>query len=265
MKENHIDLLSKAFAVLDDAYKEHSPSTIVGMFSGGHDSVCATYASMEWAKHRGVDHFVAHINTGIGLRDTRKYVYETAIKMGWDLKEFRPPVSYDDIVLEFGFPGPGVHPWMYRRLKERCVQVIVKETKKFWKDRVMLTTGVRTSESIRRMGSVKVVSRKGAQLWVAPIHDWSSKDKNIFIDGFEIPRNPVVKMIHMSGECLCGSYAKPGERELIRHKFPDDPINDQIDNLESKMREVGVTQSWGEPPKAEHNIQFLCTHCEKWS
>ena len=128
----------------------------------------------------------------------------------------------------------------------------------------MLVTGVRTEESTRRMQHVDVVQREGAMLWVAPIHDWTTDDKYAYIAEHDIPRNDVADLLHMSGECLCGAFAKPGELQFIRSLFPDDPVVGQIDELQKYLRSHHVYQSWGERPASHHNITNLCTHCDKW-
>lgn len=253
----------RALDVLEHAYHKYYPVAVVGMFSGGHDSVCATHLAMRWAAEKPVKRFVAHINTGVGIEATREYVRTISAQYGWTLKEYHPPVSYDEIVRDYGFPGPAAHVHMYRRLKERPIRQLVRESKATHASRVMLVTGVRTQESVRRMAHVETIQREGAKLWVAPIHDWTADDKYDYIDEQGIPRNEVADILHMSGECLCGAFAKPGERQFIRAMFPHERVNKQIDDLEAYLHAHGNPQSWGEAPSQEHDLA-LCTHCQKY-
>src|SRR5689334_18301033 len=40
------------FALLDEAYETHQPAIVFALFSGGHDSLCATRVAQEWAQER---------------------------------------------------------------------------------------------------------------------------------------------------------------------------------------------------------------------
>ena len=46
---------------------EHRPVKTFALFSGGHDSICSTHLAME----SGVADAVVHVNTGIGIPQTR--------------------------------------------------------------------------------------------------------------------------------------------------------------------------------------------------
>ncbi len=235
----------EAKAILDEAVEVHRPTHIFGMFSGGHDSLTATHVASQHPLFSGA----AHMNTTIGVPRTRVYVRETSALMGWPLKEYLPPVSYREIVLRHGFPGPGSHFYMYVRLKERCVEHLIREHKKGRMDRILLVTGVRLDESDRRMGHVEPIVRNRAKVWVAPILNWSTEDKNEYIDQMRLPRNPVVDKLCMSGECLCGSFAKPGEIAEIEAAYPE--VAEEIRQLERDAAAAGVHAKWGtRPPKA---------------
>lgn len=251
----------EAQAILDEAVALHQPTHIIGLFSGGHDSLAACHA----ASHHPLFSGVAHINTGIGVEATREYARATAARLGWSFREYHPPVSYDDIVLEHGFPGPGGHFYMYVRLKERCLEQLVREHKKNRKDRIVLVTGVRLDESDRRMGHVEAIVRNRAKVWVAPILNWSTEDKNTYIDQQRLPRNPVVERLCMSGECLCGAFARPGEMVEIESHYPE--VAERIRRLEAAALAAGVHAKWGaRPPKEKPQPAPLpmemCWSCE---
>ena len=63
--------------------------------------------------------------------------------------------------LEYGFPGPAAHRYMYIWLKERSLREVSLEAQDGQNRRVMLITGVCSSESQRRMGHVEPVQRDG--------------------------------------------------------------------------------------------------------
>jgi 3'-phosphoadenosine 5'-phosphosulfate sulfotransferase (PAPS reductase)/FAD synthetase len=63
--------------------------------------------------------------------------------------------------------------------------------------------------------------RDGAQLWLNPILDWTEKDKNRYMEEWELPRNEVVDVLHRSGECLCGAFTAKGEFRMIELFYPE--------------------------------------------
>ena len=252
--------VKSALAIIDHAVAEFSPSHIFGMFSGGHDSLCATHIASLHPKFSGA----VHINTTIGIEETREFVRETAKVLGWPLTEYVPPVSYRDIILRDGFPGPGAHRYMYIRLKERCMDRLIREHKTKHNDRILLVTGVRLQESKRRMGHVEAIKREKCRVWTAPILDWSADDKLEHIAEYNLPQNTVVKTMCMSGECLCGAFAEPDELEQIKTFYPKTAA--VIEGLQFEAARAGVHAKWGKrPPRKADARQIdmaMCWSCE---
>ena len=216
----HEGQVVEALAVLDAAVAEHQPSHLFALFSGGHDSLCSTAIA---AKHPAFTAAV-HINTGVGIEETRRFVRQTCERRGWPLIEMHPDAkTYRDLVIEKGMPGgPKAHNTMYYWLKQRQVRRLVREHKQGRHGRVALITGIRRQESERRMASVmaKPVHRIGAQVWVNPILNWSKLECNEFIATEGLKRNRVCDLLHRSGECLCGALAHHSEMREIAGWFP---------------------------------------------
>ena len=190
------------------------------LFSGGHDSLCATHLAMS----DGTASTVVHINTGVGIEQTRQFVRDTCAEQGWPLLELHPDgKTYRDLVVEKGMPGgPKAHNTTYYWLKQRQVRRLVREHKQGRHGRVVLVTGIRVAESERRMASVMAqpVYRIGAQVWTNPILDWSAADCNRYIAEHGLRRNQVVDLLHRSGECLCGALAHHSEIAEIEQWYP---------------------------------------------
>jgi 3'-phosphoadenosine 5'-phosphosulfate sulfotransferase (PAPS reductase)/FAD synthetase len=256
-------LLADAFRVLDEAEAEHQPRKRWALFSGGHDSLAACSVAFAWAKDRGLQMDAAHINTGTGIPQTTAFVEEVCAEQGWPLHLRSARCPYEEIVLEYGFPGPANHGLMYQRLKERCLRQLVREHKQEFNDRIMLVTGVRSEESVRRMRHVERIQREGAQVWAAAIWNWTKLDCNALIKARELPRNPVVDILHMSGECLCGAFAKPGELDTIAEWFPD--VAERIRELEAQVAGKGLRAwKWGHRPPRVHREQMSMAFGEGW-
>lgn len=246
-----------AFATLNEAHGKHKPSAVFSLFSGGHDSLTATSIAFEWSKISGIPVQAAHINTTIGIEETREFVRETCSREGWPLRELFPPRDYESLVMEFGMPGPYMHTLMYNRLKERCLAQLVRENKKHRRDHVMFVSGIRSQESTRRMRHVERIQKEGGRVWAAAIHDWSKFDCMDWLDYKKLPLNPVVLTYHHSGECLCGAFARPGELDEISLWYPK--TAERIRELERKVEEGGKQPHacvWGTEPPAVHRDQM---------
>tara|TARA_Y100001937_G_scaffold51226_1_gene71240 strand:- start:3057 stop:3902 length:846 start_codon:yes stop_codon:yes gene_type:complete len=219
--------------LMNIAIEKYNPSHIFGLFSGGTDSLTACHVASQHPKFSGC----AHINTGIGVPQTRDFVYETCKEQGWLLKEYKAEDEgqvYEDIIREHGFPGPFAHRMMYTRLKERALRSLIREHKQFYRDKIMLISGCRSDESRRRMGTVKPIDPQGAQLWVAIIHNWSKPKCLEYLGQHGVETNPVAKLIGKSGECLCGAFAKKGELDELHEHFPE--VAERIMDLEQEVR-----------------------------
>lgn len=264
------------------AVELHRPIAVYGLFSGGHDSFCGTYIASKIPIKNQIPFSAVHINTGIGVELTRQYVRDTCSRNGWPLREFRAadnlngngkpdPQIYEELVLKYGFPGPGHHGKMYNRLKERALRMLQRQSgancrgKK--KRRVMYISGCRSAESKRRMAHTEEVQIDGQRIWVAPLHDWTKLDTSHCLEFANQPRNIVVDLIHKSGECLCGAFVDPESNELEElSRFPQ-----TRQAYEEIMRLISIVKpihgwGWGEyPTKKQRACKLksgvLCHSC----
>lgn len=259
--------------IIDKAIRQYKPSHIFAMFSGGHDSYCATHIASQHPQFNSV----VHIDTGIGIEETRQFVRDRCNTHSWPLLEYKAienlnsnrfpdPQDYQKMVLQYGFPGPGQHSRMYARLKERCIRMLIREHKTKHLDKILLITGARKQESKRRMGHTIAIQKDGAKIWTAPIVNWSKQDCLQYMDDNNLPHNPVVDILHMSGECLCGAFAQKGELALINAFFPE--TGKYILELQKKVHQAGFPWNWDEGPpswykEVKDGQQFLplCASC----
>lgn len=262
-------------AFLDVAVQKYRPKHVIGLFSGGHDSLVATHIA---SRHPAFS-FACHINTGIGVEETRTFVRETCADWGIELREYHAadyrrgdgtadPQIYADLVRERGFPGPGMHFKMYQRLKERALRMMIRELDRTPHDGVFLVSGIRRDESERRIAhSYDDQVWEGQKRWVAPIYPLSKLDVTAYIRDHGLRRNPVSDNIHMSGECLCGAFAKPGELAHLAFWYPDAAAH--IADIERDVRAAGHEWGWEQgPPRGYRKDQMrfdfaspLCSSC----
>jgi 3'-phosphoadenosine 5'-phosphosulfate sulfotransferase (PAPS reductase)/FAD synthetase len=285
------DKLHEARGFIESAIELHEPKHIFALLSGGHDSMTVTHFVARTLGARLSA--VVHVNTGIGIEQTRQYVRDQCAHYGWNLLEYKAtentkadgspdPMVYEDIVTENGFPGADGHRYMYSKLKERQLRRLARDFNASPSEPMMLISGVRKEESSRRMGNTKLLDVQGRTIWLAPFINLTAIDCGEYMQREGIVRNQVKDLIHMSGECLCGAYAHPGELKELALWFPEDAAN--IRRIEAKVRAAGFPWGWEEqPPKwwndrktaakfgqsdafeeeAEAEIQYLCVGCNK--
>ena len=239
------------------------------LFSGGHDSLVSTHKMM-LAGETGT---VLHIDTGIGIPETREYVERVCEEQGWPLKVVSSDFDYEGIVTEYGFPGPGVHIIMYSKLKERALRKVAR----WHDDKPHFYTGVRKQESERRFRTLTDrVQEAGQWVWHAPILHHSQEDVDNWIDRVGLPRSPVKETFHHSGECLCGAFGnRTEELVLLEAHYPE--TADRIKSLEEAVREeYGADDPrswWGHGGMADPDLRallaeyddaqmVLCASCE---
>jgi len=280
--------VDESHAFLSRVVTEHSPAAWVALLSGGHDSVCACHlASLHPDAPKPFQ--VYHIDTGISSEYTRQYVEDRCKQFGWNLNVVRSEKAddtYEAFVRRNGMPGPGMHMFVYNRIKERAIQRLSMDLKRGQRP-VMFVTGCRRQESQRRMGYAVAVrrgdglSKEGnlnnpSRLWVAPCLEWVPKDQAAHMKEYGIPRNRIKDILGLSGECFCGANAgednpqKQSERELIREHCPD--VDRELCRLEEIAREAGKPCKWGHKPTKDQLVGMdsstplfmdLCIGCQK--
>lgn len=253
---------------ISEACDTYGCSKVFALFSGGDDSLAALRVAVEHP------HFAAavHLNTGIGVETSREFARETCRKLRCPLIEYKAtenvradgkldPQIYEKIVMEYGFPGPTKlgHGAMYVRLKDRGIARLLREHTDR-KENIVLASGCREGESVRRMGTTKriqqgVVGRNGKitdrrRVWVNHIHDWTKSDTDAFRRHCNLARNPVAELICKSGECLCGGFGNEGELEELCMYPETRPLGQYLLNLEPRVLAAGFPWRWHErPPK----------------
>jgi 3'-phosphoadenosine 5'-phosphosulfate sulfotransferase (PAPS reductase)/FAD synthetase len=263
-----------AMRVVHEARQEyfhrHEMVAAVILMSGGNDSNILAHMMRPHASHIGM------ANTGIGVEETREHVRKVGADWQMPLIERSPKQqdSYEAFVTKYGFPGPGQHNRMYQRLKERCFEQIRSElVPNGRKQRVLFFSGRRRDESNRRK-STKQMDRKGSMVFCAPLINWTNDDMALYRRSHnDVPHNEVTDHLHMSGECLCGAYASPGELDLIRMFYRD--TAEDIDALAAQALANGVKpkrcrwgwgayEDWDPDQLALWDEENLCDSCPSW-
>ena len=258
-------LVEQAHYIVDKAWELAEGRMSAGwcvLYSGGNDSTILAHMM----RHRA--DYAVHANTTIGIEATRQFVRDTCAGWGLDLIERTAPVSYRDLVLERGFPGPAMHYKMFQRLKERALEQVKRElVTKPRRERLLFIAGRRRNES-RRRANIPLMETDGSAIWARPSAMWTKEDMGMYRavadrDGDPVPFNSVSDALGMSGECLCGAFAQDGELDRIRLWYPETAA--EIDQLEADVRAAGIKEPfcrWGHGQgKPTEKTGPLCTSC----
>lgn len=250
--------------ILTEARRLWTPHKSFVLFSGGNDSLVLLHLAKVygWAPDG-----VIHVNTGTGVPETTEFVRQTCADWGMELHELHPPKSYEEVFIEEavidGLPGPGMHRIAYARLKERALERFTTGQKAKRRDKIMLLTGIRRDESVKRMGyDSTVIDRRWCRVWVNPIFYMTRTEMDAYRGLYGLPKNPVSENLHISGECLCGCFARPDELEEIRFFYPE--VARRIEGWQAQAAEKGLTYcEWGQRRKAskEDDGGRLCGTC----
>jgi len=261
--------------IISEAIHEYNPVQVALMFSGGHDSLVSSHVSATILSEMDVPFVVYHGDTTIGIPETQEYVKSICNKYGWELVIRQPPKEedrFESIVAKHGFPGATTtaHQMVYRKLKERALRHWVThecKTSVYSREHAVLITGIRKDESRVRMGYINENNKEDSRVWSNPIFWWSKKKCEDYMSDNSLPRSPVKDAICISGECLCGCFAKKEEYNEIRAMYPH--VADRIDELHELAKKNGHPWRWGTGPTdwyknhpPDQLDMFMCVGCE---
>lgn len=250
----------------------HAPIATFCLFSGGSDSTVLAH------RCRDLYSDLVFIDTGTALPGVVEHVRATAEFIGKPLRIYSAGDAFRRMVLGgtpvtrgprrgqpeegHGFPGPGQHGKAYTRLKERQIDALLRDTKSSARrnDTVLFLTGVRRAESARR-STREPITKVRAKVFCNPLLHWSNEQMRVYRERVGFPVNEVAALLHRSGECNCGAFASPGEREMLQSLWPE-WFEVTIASLEREARVAGIAACrWGERPGKPSESGPLCSSC----
>lgn len=239
-------LLEQSKEIVLKAIEQYKPYAILVAFSGGSDSLTAYTV----AKEIGVPlDGLVFVNTRTGIQETTMYVREFAEREGIRYLEGDAGPDYEHYVRRKGFWGKGVqaHSLAYQLLKatnlRKAISREIRQRKR--NRRVLLINGVREEESANRKrnyagGYYNADPGAKSNIWVNLLWHYTKKDCLSFLGDKGIELNPVVPLLHRSGECMCGTMQSEEDRRMASFFFP--AWGRWLDSLE---QEVKVEHPWG--------------------
>ena len=117
------------------------------------------------------------------------------------------------------------------------------------------------------MAHVVPVQEWESKVWVSPLWDFTKIGVTEYVRDHGLARNPVSDALHMSGECLCGAFAHPGELDTLALWYP--AVAAEIRALEGEVAAAGFPWGWEHgPPRGYRKEQPwiegfmpLCASC----
>lgn len=234
--------------IISELKKIHLRTQFYVLCSGGKDSICLSH----YIKTIYPNNFkgLMHIQTGVGIKQTTSWLIKYCQKMEWPLEIRSPKLRsvqdvYRFIVLKYGFPSYGLHKVVMGLLKYHVMRRYTKENKERL-DNHALVSGVRAFESVRRFGNYKTpIQRDGSMWFVAPFFKKEDKEIYQYLLENNLKRTPIHDILGMSGECMCGSFARKSEREII--KILDPELDEYFTKLEKEVLINGTERAKKRP------------------
>jgi len=176
------------------------------------------------------------VDTGIATPDLFGFLKDESNRHGWKWKLLPPKYDYGDWVLKYGFPGPQAHSIVMGKLKYQVYRNHVNSLKD---DKICLMSGVRRSESDRRNKKYPYhIDEDGKMMMARPIFYWKSLEPKQYCLKNDIKIAPAYNSLHISGDCMCGSFADPSEPMLLKVFYPK--TFEYIKSLEVRIQTEGT-------------------------
>jgi 3'-phosphoadenosine 5'-phosphosulfate sulfotransferase (PAPS reductase)/FAD synthetase len=225
------------------------------LVSGGKDSLTTAQMLDEAGKLQGC----VALRTNLATPDWQPFVEKTCAERGWSLEVFETPASYDDLVLKFGFPGPSKHKWFMDYLKGRCI----RQFKKAHPDGI-LASGVRVGESARRAIHTSPISFWEGVPILAPIYHLATDAVWSYFHSRGFERAPGYSTLQISGDCLCGAFAKEEEKAAVEFHYPK--MGEHFAALGRAIKDKFPKRSewgwgWRQKVKKPKNVSAICVEC----
>lgn len=221
------DALLQSMEIYHEAMMTFKPFAVIAMVSGGDDSLLLHHV----IKRLGIEvDFVMHGVTGTGVKQTTDFVRDLVANSGTKYLEANAGDAYLKYVMRKGFFGSGdsAHTLSYHVLKAQPFRTAVSRNIRQGKTNrtVLFLNGVRVDESERRADKLgdKIFNIDKAMtknVWVNLIHWWTTKERDEYLAGNSLLRNPVAIELNRSAECLCGTMQSMATGLQVAEAFPE--------------------------------------------
>ena len=242
--------------IITEVTQIHKRTKFYVACSGGKDSICLAH----YIEQNHPDKFqgLVFVDTGVGVKQTQEWLIKYCKEKNWKLhiekavlpKKLKSTETdvYSWFALHHGFPGPGMH-----NITMRILKYVTLRTFAFRQGRHdhAIISGTRKFESDRRAINTRPISKDGNFFFCSPFFNKQDSEVYKYLLENGLKKTPVHDILGMSGECMCGCYAKVGERELVKQLDPD--LDAYFTSLEKRIPVEGTAKAklspiWGQGP-----------------
>lgn len=218
--------LKESREIYDRTMTEFKPYACVLLLSGGDDSLLTK--EVLHALDIKPD-FIMHGVTGTEIHEVKEFVRRISTASNIKYLEADSKDAYERYVMRKGFFGKGndAHAKSYHILKAQPFRTAVSHNIRHGvKGRhILFLNGVRVDESENRADKLgdKIFNSDPAapkNIWVNIIHWWTTKERDEYLSGNNIERNPVSILLGRSGECMCGTMQTMATGLQVAELFP---------------------------------------------
>lgn len=222
--------------IVNGAIEKYNFESFYVLFSGGKDSVCvADFIAKNYPKQfKGI----VFTNTGLGARDTRKFVVQYAKKRGWPIHMTwaSEKETFYKVAMTRGFAFPGNHKTWMGYLKMHTWYYFIHPIRKSGENACFIS-GVRKKES-RARDKIKSYTKSpldfnSGEPYLKPFLYKNGLQLWDYFNENELEKTGVYEWLNRSGECYCGAHAEPWDLQLMK-KY-DKLAYDTIKWLEKEM------------------------------
>ena len=196
---------------------------IHSFFSGGRDSVLASFIAYRVAKTKGCGFRLVFIDTTIAIPETVNYVHRYAEWLGVELTVLKPKRSFSELAPKYSWPLLWHNRWCYYKLKRNPTIEYLQHN---YRGSDIVVMGIRGSESLFRLVNydkvftLRYYDNIRVNVWL-PILHLSDIEVMQLIRKFNIPENPVWNKVGISGDCLCLAGSTEQKLVKIAIHYPD--------------------------------------------
>jgi len=209
------------FTIMRDAVKKHGVKKFYVLLSGGKNSiVVAHFVATNFPEQFGGCVFT---NTGFGSHETREFVIQYCLEMGWKLFMTWPKEEerFYNVVMRYGFGGPGNHNLVMGYLKHHSWRQFIADHKV---ENPCLISGVFKKESksreYKKQYSKKPIDKDGDMIFVKPFFYKTAVQFWDYFMQYKLKKSPTYEWFNKSGECFCGCYGNQWELQLMKEFDP---------------------------------------------
>lgn len=281
-------MLMQPQQIIDKAIQDWQPVAVICAYSGGYDSLVTTHLAHTAldlhtpsgaSEGRGLPLSVWSIDTKLSADGWVEYVRDIGKRYGWQHTVHDNQAGFNQfvkLVIKTGCPySREGHEATFNRLKGRSFDELLRRYKGKWRDKVLVLSGIRQSESAQRQKLTEPVQRRGESnlIFANPIFYWSEEQLTRYRTLHNLPENPFYNTVGGSGDCQC-NWGNFITLDALKRYSPNlaagnvktlDEISKRLHGYgwDGEARDQGKLFDKDTLDYGELTTPFLCSNCSR--